>query len=405
MQRAKKSTAALAIFRQRSSCNARRAAVQLSAIQFNTVRHRLNDGRQTMADTILIGVNLDGVLEHDGLPPPTPAERFRMIADARVFDYVEKNPVRGEDLTPYFALVERHALPIRVIGGIWRAGRDDAHVAEIVDAGARFGSTVLNCQLHAHHADGHPLSDREVADFYLRTYERGERVGCLPCLEVHVDMWSERFMRIARVARHVEQAGVPFRLTLDHSHLLFKIGNRAELDASGLHGTAERMRERLDPASPSAVYTEWIARGWVRHAHARSVIPNNPDNRSMRRADGRPGRGIQYPFVAPAPGTYHAAWHAGALDTWKAALRALLQSQVHARPAQVEQISCEFIPFPDYGGGARYSIFDNNVACAQWLRDTWHALAATPADTHGDAAAHDVTRFAHASVRHQRTAR
>ncbi|AIO32320.1 putative xylose isomerase domain protein TIM barrel [Burkholderia cenocepacia] len=334
-----------------------------------------------MAEPIRVGVNFDGVLEHDGLPTPSPAERFRMIAGAGVFDYVEKNPVRGEDLSPYFDLVQRHALPIRVIGGIWHAGRDEAHVAEIIDAGARFGSTVLNCQLHARHADGHPLSDREVADFYLRACERGEPAGCLPSLEVHVDMWSEDFTRVARVARHVEQAGAPFRITLDHSHLLFKIGNRAELDASGIRAQVESGRVVLDPASPGAVYADWIARGWVRHAHARSVMPGNPDNRWMRRADGRPGRGIQYPFVAPAPDTYHGAWRAASLDTWKLALRRLLQWQVHARPVQLEQISCEFIPFPDYGGGARYSIFDNNVACAQWLRDTWHALAAAPADT------------------------
>ncbi|MDI9654547.1 hypothetical protein QM306_40875, partial [Burkholderia cenocepacia] len=70
--------------------------------------------------------------------------------------------------------------------------------AEIVAAGARFGSTVLNCQLFAHHADGHPLSDREVADFYLRAYASGEPVGCLPSLEVHVDMWSEDVARAAR---------------------------------------------------------------------------------------------------------------------------------------------------------------------------------------------------------------
>ncbi|MDN7583271.1 xylose isomerase [Burkholderia orbicola] len=329
-----------------------------------------------MAEPILIGVNLDGVLEHDGLPPPTPAERFRRVAAAGVFDYIEKNPVRGEDLSPYFALVDRHALPIRVIGGIWCAGRDEAHVAEIVAAGARFGSTVLNCQLHARHADGHLLSDREVADFYLRAYALGEPVDCLPSLEVHVDMWSEDFMRVARVAQLVEQAGAPFRITLHHSHLLFKIGNRAELDASGLRESADGGHALLDPASPAAIYTDWIARGWVRHAHARSVTPNNPENRWMRRADGSPGRGIQYPFVAPAPGAYHGEWRADALDTWKAALRQLLRTQAHARPPLLEQISCEFIPFPDYGGGARYSIFDNNVACAHWLRDTWHALAA-----------------------------
>ncbi|KWH40549.1 hypothetical protein [Burkholderia stagnalis] len=344
-----------------------------------------------MAEPIFIGVNLDGVLDHDGLPPPTPAERFRMVAAAGVFDYIEKNPVRGEDLSPYFALVDRHALPIRVIGGIWCAGRDEAHVAEIVDAGARFGSTVLNCQLFARHADGHPLSDREVAEFYLRAYERGEPVGCLPSLEVHVDMWSEEFLRVARVAQLVENAGAPFRITLDHSHLLFKLGNRAELDASGLREPADGAQGLLDPTSPSTLYADWTAHGWVRHAHARSVMPNNPENRWMRRADGRPGRGIQYPFVAPAPGAYHGEWRAAALDPWKTALRHLLQSQVHARPARLEQISCEFIPFPDYGGGARYSIFDNNVACAHWLRDTWRAFAAEPVDAPADAAARDLT--------------
>jgi hypothetical protein len=31
----------------------------------------------------------------------------------------------------------------------------------------------------------------------------------------------------------------------------------------------------------------------------------------------------------------------------------------------------------DYGAGHTYSIFDNNVACARWLRDQWRqALAA-----------------------------
>jgi uncharacterized protein YbdZ (MbtH family) len=43
-------------------------------------------------------------------------------------------------------------------------------------------------------------------------------------------------------------------------------------------------------------------------------------------------------------------------------------------------VSCEFLPFPDYGGGARYSIWDNNLACAAWLRERWAALA--PAAAH-----------------------
>jgi hypothetical protein len=34
----------------------------------------------------------------------------------------------------------------------------------------------------------------------------------------------------------------------------------------------------------------------------------------------------------------------------------------------------EIIPAPDYGGGAKYSLLDNNVACANWLRALWKTL-------------------------------
>ena len=47
----------------------------------------------------------------------------------------------------------------------------------------------------------------------------------------------------------------------------------------------------------------------------------------------------------------------------------------HARnPAsKLGQISCEHIPNVDYGAGAGYSIFEQNVACARWLRAEWAA--------------------------------
>jgi len=30
----------------------------------------------------------------------------------------------------------------------------------------------------------------------------------------------------------------------------------------------------------------------------------------------------------------------------------------------------------DYGAGAKYSIFENNVACAEWIRSEWRAISA-----------------------------
>jgi hypothetical protein len=56
-------------------------------------------------------------------------------------------------------------------------------------------------QIYVRHSNGRPLSDQQVADFYLDALEYGEPVGCLPTLEVHVDMWSEDFRRIERVGR------------------------------------------------------------------------------------------------------------------------------------------------------------------------------------------------------------
>jgi hypothetical protein len=55
----------------------------------------------------------------------------------------------------------------------------------------------------------------------------------------------------------------------------------------------------------------------------------------------------------------------------RALLRHMQQDPGHAP----QQISCEFIPFADYGGGARYSIWDNNLACAAWLREEWASIA------------------------------
>jgi hypothetical protein len=139
----------------------------------------------------------------------------------------------------------------------------------------------------------------------------------------------------------------------------------------------------LDPMSPRAIFKQWIARGWVHHAHARSVIPNNPPNSRMRRPNGMAGRGIQYPFLRPAPDQWDGNWEEAALGPWRDAVRHLINVRAQGQAATPQQISCEFIPFADYGGGAGYSIFDNNVACAAWLRHLWlvqttgqHSMAA-----------------------------
>ncbi|MEZ5859596.1 MAG: hypothetical protein R3D28_11565 [Geminicoccaceae bacterium] len=59
-------------------------------------------------------------------------------------------------------------------------------------------------------------------------------------------------------------------------------------------------------------------------------------------------------------------------------IRQLMRWHATHPESRLGQISTEFIPPPDYGGGARYSIFAHNVACARWLRETWaETVAAT----------------------------
>src|SRR3546814_7730137 len=106
----------------------------------------------------------------------------------------------------------------------------------------------------------------------------------------------------------VEARGLPWRMTLYHSHVIFQIDHPEEQEVSGIREDVEAGRLVLDPFRPGHVCGTWIDAGWVRHCHARSAVPANPRNVAAVGADGRPGRGIQYPFVDPGPGVWHADW-------------------------------------------------------------------------------------------------
>jgi hypothetical protein len=306
------------------------------------------------------------VLQHDGLPTPEAATRFAWIRDSGAFDYIEKNHNPAEDFAPYFDLVAEYGVPIGVFGGIFCAQQDEARMRWCVATGGKLGAKVFNMQLFARCADGEAITDQQVADFFLDAMEHGAPVGCLPSLEVHVDMWSEQFARVERVAELLARRQVQLRITLDHSHLVFKMDHPAELALSGLAGVPNGGRDAL-----TAFYRQWLAEGWVAHAHTRSVAPGMPFNKAIERRPGLPGRAIQYPFIAPPDGSFHSDWQAEKLAPWKQAVREMLAS-MQAQPASTPQrISCEFIPFADYGGGGHYSIWDNNIACAAWLREEW----------------------------------
>jgi len=326
------------------------------------------------AGTLPIGINIDGVLEHDGLPDPSPAERFAWIAESGAFDFIEKNLVVGEAFEPYLELVERHVVPIGVLGGIFTAGRDEPRARDAIRLAGALRTRLFNCQLFARHADGHSIDDGEVAEFYLRLLEAGAASGMRPSLEVHVDMWNEDFGRVEQVAERLARTNTPLRITLDLAHLLYKIGNAEELALSGL--TLAEAETRLRPESPQAFFRQWLAEGWVVHAHARAAVPNGPPNAWLRRGNDQPGRAIQYPMVEPPEGSFHSPWQPERLAPWRQAMQQVLAHIAEHPEGELQQVACEFIPFADCGGGARYSIRGNNLACAGWLREQWQALHA-----------------------------
>lgn len=320
-----------------------------------------------------VGVNIDGVLHHDGLLALTVDQRFDMVAASQAFQYVEVNPDPGADFAPFLRASERTGVPIGVMGGIFCVDADTlATYARLNSTAGVLGCRVFNCQVFARDAHGVPLTLDALGDFYLRMLDIGTRNGCRPALEVHVDMWTEQYPRIAELGEWLARRDAPLRLTLDHSHLLFKLGDPEELALSGV--APEAAHALLHPDSPASLYAQWLEQGWVVHAHARSVRLPGGGNPWMRRGDGRPGRGIQYPFARPEPGAFHGRWDEAELGPWKKAVTQLLRWKKTHPDSLLDQVSCEFIPFPDYGGGARYSIFEQNVACATWLWQTVRGL-------------------------------
>jgi len=333
-----------------------------------------------MATGLHFGIQTNGIKHTHADPLPDVDTRFRMVRDAGVFDYIDKTP-EPHQIDEFVNASEKYGLPVRAGGWFYELGTDEALLEKHLQTARRLGSIVHNTQIKLRHAKGYVVTDDEVVDAYLRASALGDRYGCIPCFEVHVNMWSEDFPRVSRVGRMVEARGVEFNMTLDHSHVIFKIGNPGEQAIFGTDAKIASGELVLDPFRPGNIIAEWVAAGWVRHCHARAAIPNNPKNTTGRHADGSIGRGIQYPFVRPQPGEYHADWHEDALEPWKEGIRILMRHHASDPHAKLGQISTEFIPGPDYGEGCNYSLFAQAIACVSWMRTEWKKISAGPAQS------------------------
>jgi len=324
-----------------------------------------------MARLLLVGITGNAVAhtDRDNFDVDT---RFRLASEAG-FDYFDKTPPTGE-LEIYQKASAKYRLPIRAGGFYYTRGRDEPLLEWHLRMAKELGSRVQNVQIRTRDVDGKPVTDDEVAETYLWAAERGDRLGVTPSFEVHINMWSEHFGRVSQVGELVERRGVKFNITLDHSHVIFKIDNPREQEVQGMRADVESGRLILDPSQPGNVAAEWIGRNYVCHAHARPAVPANPVNIRAKHPDGSFGRGCQYPFLEPAPGEWHAPWDGDRLEPWKMVVRQLLAHHAARADSALGQISMEIIPATDYGAGSTYSLLANNIACAQWIRSEWATL-------------------------------
>lgn len=327
--------------------------------------------------SLLFGITGVGVLR-DATSNPDIDTRFAMVREAGVFDYYDRTPPTGE-LDAYRRASAKYGIPILAGGFYYTLGRDEPLLAWHLAVASETGTRVQNAQVMTRHASGRSVTDEEVAAAYLDAAEIGDRLGVAVCFEVHVNMWSEHFGRIRSVADLVARRGGTFRMTLDASHVIFKIDNPVEQEVQGLRADVVAGRMILDPCASGSVSRGWIDGNLVAHAHARPAVPANPRNIWGRHPDGKVGRGIQYPFRRPAPGEWHSPWEEDRLEPWKEVMRQLLRHHASDAASPLQMISTEIIANPDYGAGARYSLFDDSIALATWLRAEWVAAQAAAA--------------------------
>ena len=296
-----------------------------------------------------------------------------MVAESGVFDYLDRLPA-ADLVEEHLRCSEKYRLPLRTGTYMYRLGKDDALIENHLRNAARVGLEVHNVMVYTHDAAGRPVSDAEIVAFYLRAWELGAKHGVQPSFEVHVDVWSEDFRRVLPVAGAVRARGVPFNFTLDYSHCVFKMDNPAEQEKCGIRAEVESGALVLDPFEPGNLCQRWLDEEIVVYLQFRPAAPNGPGNVWAKGPDGKPGRGIQYPFVKPRPGEWHSPWQAWKLEPAKEAARTVLRHHRKSARSPLRFVTTEMITLPDYGEGARYSLFDHNVACARWLRDTWKTI-------------------------------
>src|SRR5690606_2194376 len=113
----------------------------------------------------------------------------RMVKESGVYDFFDRLPQPGQE-KEYLRASDKHGIPI--LTGLWTymAGRDEDLLLANLDLTCKAGGRCHNIMLFRDHADGHPLSNTEVVDFYRLAWNESQRRNIDITFEVHIYMWS-----------------------------------------------------------------------------------------------------------------------------------------------------------------------------------------------------------------------
>ncbi|MFD2271656.1 hypothetical protein ACFS07_12100 [Undibacterium arcticum] len=266
-----------------------------------------------------------------------------------------------------------------MLTGLWTytAGRDEALLLANLRLTRDSGGECHNIMLFHDHADGHALSDAEVVAFYRLAYEEAVRLGIDITFEVHIYMWSEDLRRVLPVAQQVRAAGMPFNFLLDHSHVLIKL---------------EKSRRTGSLRNPGRCRSRTVDSRSIRVRQHRGCVDCREHDTVARGASGRtqrppatPGRNIRTgdpgaPASTRSCGRAQASGIPTGLPTSSSPARKWYERSCARicknQNSRLRYLTTEIIDLPDYGDGARYSLFEHSVALALWIRETEAQLRA-----------------------------
>lgn len=330
-----------------------------------------------------LGIQNSSLSKPVSLIEPGIEQQFEMLKAAEVWDFMDRIPLEDSSIDAYIKASQEYNLPINSGCGVYILGKDEQLFKDNIERSIAVGAKFHNLMVWAKHADGHYLSNEEVAESYLELYEYAQNRGVTITYENHVDMWSEDPRRVSIVADLVEARGVAFDFAMDYSHCIFKIENEEELAVSGIRNNYDAAR-KLDPYNSDSYADQWLNRNIVNWMQVRPAVPNNPLNwwaLSEAPYEGlgieRPGRGIQYPFKKPEKGEWHTDfWHAHKLAATKEVIKKAIDSYLSNPDSKLKLMTVDNINLLAYGLGWKYDMFEDSCTVAKFIREIYAERAA-----------------------------